>query len=64
MVKKFFQRLKIYNYVVGVDVTDCLTSRGHEKGKQSPFLKKFLRQLQSSTPEPEPGRAKIILFMA
>ena len=31
-------------------------SRDYEKEKPSPFLKKFLRQSQPSTPEPEPKR--------
>ena len=39
------------------------TSRDYEKEKPSPFLRKFLRQSQSSTPETEPKKAKIIPFM-
>ena len=45
----------------GVDVTHCFarkTSRDYEKEKPSPFLKKFLRQSQPSTPEPEPKKDK------
>ena len=34
------------------------TSRDYEKGKPSPFLKKFLHQLQPSTSEPEPKKDK------
>ena len=40
------------------------TSRDYEKEKPSPFLKKLLRQSQTSTPEPEPKKAKVIPFMA
>ena len=32
------------------------TSRDYEKEKPSPFLKKFLRQSQPTTPEPEPKK--------
>ena len=39
------------------------TSRDYEKEKQFPFLLKYLRQSQSSTPEPEPKKAKILPFM-
>ena len=45
----------------GVDGTHCLaknTSRDYEKEKPSPFLKKFLRQSQPSTSEPEPKKVK------
>ena len=38
--------------------------RGGTTKKTSPFLKKFLRQSQSNTPEPEPKKAKIIPLMA
>ena len=43
----------------GGDGTYCLareTSRDYEKEKPIPFLKKFLRQSQPSTPEPEPKK--------
>ena len=46
----------------GGDVTHYFarkTSRDCEKEKQSPFLKKFLRQSQPSTSEPEPKKAKM-----
>ena len=39
--------------------THCVarkTGRKREKEKPSPFLKKFLHQLQPSTPEPEPKK--------
>ena len=42
---------------IGVDGTHCFarkTSLDYEKEKASPFLKKFLRQSQPSTSEPEP----------
>ena len=45
----------------GGDGTHCFarkTSRDYEKGKPSPFLKKFLRQSQPSTSEPEPKKDK------
>ena len=45
----------------GGDGTHCFarkTSRNYEKS--SPFLKKFLRQSQSSTSEPEPKKDKTI----
>ena len=45
----------------GGDSTHCFarkTSRDYEKEKPSPFLKKFLRQSQSSTSEREPNRLK------
>ena len=43
----------------GRDGTNCFarkTSRDYENEKSSPFLKKFLRQSQPSTSEPEPKR--------
>ena len=40
------------------------TSRDYEKEKPSPFLRKFLRQSQPSTSEPEPKKAEFIPFMA
>ena len=46
----------------GGDGTHCFarkTSRDYEKEKPSPFLKKFLRQSQSSTSEPEPKMVKM-----
>ena len=35
------------------------TSRGYEKQKPSPFLKKFLRQWQPSTSEPKPKKVEV-----
>ena len=35
------------------------TSRDYEKEKPSPFLKKFLRQSQPSTSEPEPKNVEM-----
>ena len=49
----------------GDDGTHCSarrTSRDDKTEKLSPFLKKFLRQSQSSTHDPEPKKAKFILF--
>ena len=46
----------------GGDGTPCSarkTSRDYEKERSSPFLKKFLRQSQPSTPEPEPKNVKM-----
>ena len=46
----------------GDDGTHCFankTSRDYEKGKPSPFLKKFLRQSKPITSEPEPKMAKM-----
>ena len=46
----------------GGDDTHCFarkTSRDYEKAKPSPFLKKFLRQSQTSTNEPEPKKVKV-----
>ena len=40
------------------------TSRDYEKEKQSPYLKKFLRQSDPSTSEPEPKKVEVIPFMA
>ena len=40
------------------------TSRDYEKEKQPPFLKKFLRQSQPSTSEPEPKKVEVIPIMA
>ena len=44
---------------LAVMVHNVYTSRDYEKEKPSPFLKKFLRQSQSSTSEPEPKMAKM-----
>ena len=44
------------------DGTHCFarkTSRDYEEEKLSPFLKKFLRQSQPSTSEPEPKKVKL-----
>ena len=46
----------------GGDGTHCFTrktSRDNEKEKPFPFLKKFLRQSQPSTPELEPKKVKM-----
>ena len=46
-------------FLFGGDGTHCFarkTSRDYEKGKPSPFLKKFPRQSQLSTSEPGPKR--------
>ena len=46
----------------GGDGTHCFarkTSRDYEKEKPSSFLKKFLRQSQSSKSEPEPNKVKM-----
>ena len=51
----------------GGDGTHCFakkTSRDYEKEKPSPFLKKFLRQSQSSIFESEPKKVEVIPFMA
>ena len=45
----------------GSDGTQCFarkTSRDYEKEKSSSFLKKFLRQSQPNTSEPEPKKSK------
>ena len=39
------------------------TSRDYEEEKPSPFLKKFLRQSQSSASEPEPKMVENIPYM-
>ena len=62
-----FKDLKPTIMLFGGDGRHCFamkTSRDFEKRKPSPFLKKFLRQSQSSTPEPEPKKANVIPFMA
>ena len=46
----------------GGDSTHCFTKKGgrdYEKEKPSPFFKKFLRQSQPSTSEPEPKNVKM-----
>ena len=46
----------------GGDGTQCFarkTSRHYEKEKPSPYLKKFLRQSDPSTSEPEQKKAEI-----
>ena len=46
----------------GGDVTHCFarkTSRSYDKEQQSPFLKKFLRQSQQNTSEPEPKKVQM-----
>ena len=51
----------------GSDGTLCFggkTIAGYEKEKPSPFWRKFIRQSQSSTPEPQSKKAEIIPFMA
>ena len=48
------------------DDTHCFarkTSRDYKKEKQSPCLKKFLRQSDPSTSEPEPKEAENTPFM-
>ena len=50
----------------GGDGTGCFarkTSRDYEKEKPSAVLKKFLRQSQPSTSEPEPKRVKMSPYM-
>ena len=56
-----FEGPKLTIMLFGGDGTHCFarkTSRDYEKEKPSPFLKKFLRQSQSSTSEPEPKKVK------
>ena len=56
-----FREQKPTIMLFGGDGTHCFarkTSRDYEKGKPSPFLKKFLRQSQPSTSEPEPKKDK------
>ena len=56
-----FKDRKLTIMLFGGDGTHCFarkTSRDYEKGKPSPFLKKFLRQSQPSTSEPEPKKDK------
>ena len=51
----------------GGDGTQCFarkTTRDYEKEQPSPLLKKFLRQSQPSTSEPEPKKIEVITFMA
>ena len=57
-----FKEQKPTIFLFGGDGTHCLarkTSRVYEKEKPSPFLKKFLRQSQPSTSEPEPKKVKM-----
>ena len=52
-----FKNQKPTGMLFGGDGTHCFaskTSRDYEKGKPSPFLKKFIRQSQPSTSELEP----------
>ena len=49
---------------VGTHCFTRKTSRDYEKEKPSPFLKKFLRQSQTSTSEPEPKNAEVTPFRA
>ena len=54
-----FEDQKSIFVLFGGDGTHCFarkTSRDYEKEKSSSFLKKFLRQSQPSTSEPEPKR--------
>ena len=56
-----FKEQKPTIMLFGCDGTHCFarkTSRDYEKGKPSPFLKKFLRQSQPSTSELEPKKDK------
>ena len=57
-----FKEQKPTIMLFGGDGTHCFarkTSRDYEKGKPSPFLKKFLCQSQPSTPEPEPKKVEL-----
>ena len=48
------------------DGTHCFAKKtigDYKKEKPSPFLKKFLRQSQPSTPEPEPKKVKMSPIM-
>ena len=57
-----FKDQKPTNMLFGGDGTHCFarkTSRDYEKEKNSPFLKKFLRQSQPSTSEPVPKKVKM-----
>ena len=50
----------------GGDGTHCFArkmNRDYGKRKPSPFLKKFLRQSQPSSSEPEPKNVEVIPFM-
>ena len=56
-----FKEQKPTIILFGGDGTHCFvrkTSSDYEKGKPSPFLKKFLRQSQPSTSELEPKKNK------
>ena len=57
-----FKDQKATIMLFGGDGTHCFarkTSRDYEKEEPSPFLKKFLRQSQPSTSEPETEKAKM-----
>ena len=55
-----FKEQKPTIMLFGGDGTHCFARKTrYEKGKPSPFLKKFLRQSQASTPEPEPKKDKL-----
>ena len=57
-----FKDQKLTIMLFGAVGTHCFakkTSRDYEKEQPSPFLKKFLRQSQPSTPEPEPKMVKL-----
>ena len=48
------------NMLFGADGTHCFVRKtSHDYEKPSPFLKNFLHQSQSSTPEPQPKNAKL-----
>ena len=57
-----FKEQKPIIMLFGGDGTHCFakkTNRDYKKEKPSPFLKKFLRQSQPSTSEPEPKKGKV-----
>ena len=57
-----FKDQKLTIMLFGGDGTPCFarkTSRDYKKEKPSPFLKKFLRQSQPSTFEPETNKLKM-----
>ena len=61
-----FKDQKLTIMLFGGDGTHCFarkTSRDYEKEKPSPFLKKFLRQSDPSTSEPQRKKAEVIPFM-
>ena len=62
VLKILFKVQKPTIMLFGGDGTHCFarkTSRNYEKEKPSPFLKKFLRQSEPSTSEPEPKKFKM-----